>query len=48
MANLVKNFFSDFEDINEYYMFLVEKTKQKEYVGITTVSYTHSEPTRRS
>lgn len=35
MANLVKNFFSDFEDINEYYMFLVEKTKQKEYVGIT-------------
>ncbi len=35
MANLVKKFLTDFEDINEYYMFLVEKTKEKKYVGIT-------------
>ena len=35
MANLVKNFLTDFEDINEYYTFLVDKTKKKEYVGIT-------------
>ena len=35
MANLVKNFLTDFEDINEYYTFLVDKTKRREYVGIT-------------
>ena len=35
MANLVKNFLTDFEDINEYYSFLVDKTKNREYVGIT-------------
>lgn len=35
MANLVKKFLTDFEDINEYYNFLVEKTKKLEYVGIT-------------
>ncbi len=35
MVNLVKRFLNDFDDINEYYTFLVEKTKQKEYVGIT-------------
>lgn len=35
MANLVKSFLNNFEDINEYYTFLVDKTKQKEYVGIT-------------
>ena len=35
MANLVKNFLTDFEDINEYYTYLVDKTKNKEYVGIT-------------
>ena len=35
MANLVKKFLSDFADINEYYVFLVDKTKQKQYVGIT-------------
>ena len=35
MANLVKNFLTDFENINDYYMFLVDKTKRREYVGIT-------------
>ena len=35
MANLLKNFFTDFEDINDYYTFLVDKTKRLEYVGIT-------------
>ena len=35
MANLIKKFLTDFEDINEYYTFLVEKTKNHEYVGIT-------------
>lgn len=35
MANLVRKFFNDFEDINEYYTFLVDRTKQLEYVGIT-------------
>lgn len=35
MANLLKNFFTDFEDINDYYTFLVDKTKKLEYVGIT-------------
>ena len=35
MANLVKKFLCDFEDISEYYTYLVDKTKQKEYVGIT-------------
>ena len=35
MANLVKKFLTDFEDINDYYMFLVDKTKRREYVGIT-------------
>ena len=35
MANAVKKFLADFEDINEYYTFLVDKTKRLEYVGIT-------------
>ena len=35
MANLIKNFLTDFEDISEYYSFLVDKTKKHEYVGIT-------------
>ena len=35
MANLVKKFLTDFENINDYYMFLVDKTKRREYVGIT-------------
>ena len=35
MKNYLKKFINDFNDINEYYSFLVEKTKNKEYVGIT-------------
>ena len=35
MANFVKKFLDDFDTINDYYTFLVEKTKEKEYVGIT-------------
>ena len=35
MANVVRKFLNNFEDINEYYNFLVEKTKQLEYVGIS-------------
>ena len=35
MANLIKKFKSNFEDITEYYNFLVEKTKKHEYVDIT-------------
>lgn len=29
MANLVKKFLCDFEDISEYYTYLVDKTKQR-------------------
>lgn len=35
MAKLIKNYFSNFEDITEYYNFLVHKTKNHEYVDIT-------------
>jgi len=35
MANLFKKFFRNFEDITEYYNFLVDKTKNHEYVEIT-------------
>ena len=35
MAKLLKKFLNNFEDINEYYNFLVERTKKLEYVGIT-------------
>ena len=35
MANIIKKFFNDFEDITEYYNFLVNKTKNHEYVEIT-------------
>ena len=35
MANYSKKFISDFNSINDYYNFLVDKTKNKEYVGIT-------------
>lgn len=35
MANLVRSFLNNFEDINEYYTFLVDRTKKLEYVGIT-------------
>ncbi len=35
MANVYKKFIKDFNDINEYYNYLVNKTKKKEYVGIT-------------
>ena len=35
MANLLKKFFRNFEDITEYYNFLVDKTKNHEYVEIT-------------
>ena len=35
MANLIKKFKSNFDDITEYYNFLVAKTKKHEYVDIT-------------
>ena len=35
MANFLKKFMTDFNNINDYYNFLVDKTKNKEYVGIT-------------
>ncbi len=35
MANLIRKFFNDFNDITEYYTFLVKKTKDHEYVEIT-------------
>ena len=35
MANMIKKFFKDFEDITKYYNFLVNKTKNHEYVEIT-------------
>ena len=34
MANLIKKFKSNFEDITEYYNFLVSKNKKHEYVDI--------------
>ena len=35
MTNIIKKFKSNFEDITEYYNFLVSKTKKHEYVDIT-------------
>ena len=35
MANRMKKFFNNFGDITEYYNFLVNKTKNHEYVEIT-------------
>lgn len=35
MAKIIKKFLDNFENINSYYNYLVDKTKQKEYVGIT-------------
>ena len=35
MTRLLKKFLNQFEQINQYYNFLVEKTKKLEYVGIT-------------
>lgn len=35
MNNKIDIFFEDFETINEYYSLLIDKTKRKEYVGIT-------------
>lgn len=35
MANIIKKFFNNFQDITEYYNFLVNKTKNHEYVEIT-------------
>ena len=35
MANYLKKFINDFEQVNDYYNYLVDKTKKKEYVGIT-------------
>ena len=35
MSNIIKNFFKDFNDITEYYNYLVNKTKNHEYVEIT-------------
>lgn len=35
MAKIIKKFLDNFENISEYYNYLVDKTKKKEYVGIT-------------
>lgn len=35
MANIIKKFFNNFNNITDYYNFLVEKTKRHEYVEIT-------------
>ena len=35
MNKLLKTFFRDFNKINNYYDYLIEKTKKMEYVGIT-------------
>ena len=35
MNKLIKKFLNNFDEISEYYNYLVEKTKKKEYVGIT-------------
>ena len=35
MANIVKKYYSDFDNITEYYNFLVNKTKNRQYVEIT-------------
>ena len=35
MNKFIKKFLNNFESINNYYSYLVDKTKQKEYVGIT-------------
>lgn len=35
MNKLLKNFFKNFKNINNYYNYLIEKTKKMEYVGIT-------------
>ena len=35
MANIIKKFFHNFESITKYYQFLVNKTKNHEYVDIT-------------
>ena len=35
MNKLLKTFFKDFNKINNYYNYLIEKTKRLEYVGIT-------------
>lgn len=34
MGNIIKKFLKEFEDINNYYNFLIDKTKKMEYVGI--------------
>ena len=35
MTKIIKQFFNNFQDITEYYNFLVNKTKNHEYVEIT-------------
>ena len=35
MANIIKKFLKDFDDISNYYNFLVDKTRRHEYVEIT-------------
>ena len=35
MNKIIKKFLKNFESINNYYNYLVDKTKNKEYVGIT-------------
>ena len=35
MIKIIKKFLNNFQSINDYYNYLINKTKQKEYVGIT-------------
>ena len=35
MTKIIKKFLNNFEDVSNYYNYLVDKTKKKEYVGIT-------------
>ena len=35
MSNIIKDFYKAFEDLSKYYNFLINKTKNNEYVGIT-------------
>ena len=35
MHKYIKKFLSDYTNISEYYSYLINKTKQPEYVGIT-------------
>ena len=39
MANIVKKYYSDFDNITEYYNFLVNKTKNRQYVLCNLVQF---------